>query len=47
MFRPEDDAAGGREVRLAFANVDRTLIGTLFERLARLSLPLAPPSGSV
>jgi aspartate/methionine/tyrosine aminotransferase len=34
MFRPDDDPAGGREVRIAFANADRAGIATLFERLA-------------
>ncbi len=34
MFRPADDPAGGREVRIAFANADRAGIATLFERLA-------------
>lgn len=46
MFRPEGDAAGGREVRLAFANVDRARIGQLFDRLAGLSWPLAPTGPS-
>ena len=35
MFRPEDDPQGARELRIAFANVDRSGIATLFERLAR------------
>lgn len=47
MFRPSGDTAGERELRLAFANVDRARIGTLFDRLAQLTLPLAPQSGSV
>jgi len=42
MFRPEDDPAGAREVRLAFANVNRAEIGQLFQRLSALSWPLAP-----
>jgi len=46
MFRPDDDPAGAREVRLAFANVDRTQIAELFDRLAGLSLPLAENAGS-
>jgi len=44
MFRPADDAAGMREMRVAFANVDRARIGQLFDRLAGLRLPLAPAS---
>lgn len=34
MFRPADDPAGTREVRIAFANADRAGIATLFRRLA-------------
>jgi aspartate/methionine/tyrosine aminotransferase len=34
MFRPEGDAEGAREVRIAFANADASGIATLFERLA-------------
>ena len=34
MFRPKDDPSGQREVRVAFANVDRAGIGELFDRLA-------------
>jgi aspartate/methionine/tyrosine aminotransferase len=33
MFRPVGDPEGRREVRIAFANADRTGIATLFERL--------------
>lgn len=47
MFRASDDPAGTREVRVAFANVDRARIGMLFDRLAGLALPLAPDQGSV
>ena len=47
MFRPIDDPSGGQEVRIAFANVDRAQIGVLFDRLAGVSLPLAPPSSTV
>ena len=36
MFMPEDAPQGGEQLRIAFANVDRTGIQTLFERLARL-----------
>jgi aspartate/methionine/tyrosine aminotransferase len=42
MFRPADDPAGTREFRIAFANADRSGIAALFDRLARLTLPLAP-----
>ncbi|EAR50968.1 putative aminotransferase protein [Oceanicola granulosus HTCC2516] len=38
MFRPADDGAGAREMRIAFANVDRTGIATLAERLAAVRL---------
>ncbi len=34
MFRPGDDPAGAREMRIAFANADTQGIATLFERLA-------------
>lgn len=34
MFRPAEDPAGAREVRIAFANADRAGIATLFARLA-------------
>ncbi len=42
MFRPEGDHQGARELRVAFANLDRAGIGRLFDRLAGLSWPLAP-----
>ena len=42
MFQPAGDAQGKRELRLAFANVNRAEIGTLFDRLAGLDWPLAP-----
>jgi aspartate/methionine/tyrosine aminotransferase len=35
MFRPEDDPAGKRELRIAFANIDAGGIAELIERLAR------------
>ena len=38
MFMPEDDPAGARQMRIAFANVDRAGIATLFDRLENLSL---------
>ncbi|UWQ47414.1 aminotransferase [Leisingera aquaemixtae] len=34
MFMPAGDPDGDRQFRIAFANVDRTGIGTLFDRLA-------------
>ncbi len=42
MFMPEGSPQGARQLRLAFANVNRAEITTLFERLAALSWPLAP-----
>lgn len=35
MFTPEDDPSGTRQMRIAFANVDKAGIGTLIDRLAR------------
>ena len=46
MFQPEDSPTAGRELRVAFANVDRTGIDTLFARLAGLGWPLAPAPDS-
>ncbi len=37
MFRPSDDPAGAKELRIAFANLDRAGIGQLFARLAELT----------
>ncbi|MES0861482.1 aminotransferase [Ruegeria sp. SCPT10] len=37
MFMPVDDPAGQRQVRIAFANLDRAGIGQLFDRLQALS----------
>ena len=34
MFMPKDDPEGARQVRVAFANVDREGIADLFDRLA-------------
>ena len=42
MFMPEGSPQGARQLRLAFANVNRAEIATLFERLIALSWPLAP-----
>lgn len=36
MFMPADDPAGKRQVRVAFANLDRAGIGQLFDRLQAL-----------
>lgn len=35
MFRPADDAAGAREMRIAYANADVRQIGELMQRLGR------------
>ena len=35
MFTPEDDPSGQRQMRIAFANVDKAGIDTLIDRLAR------------
>ncbi|WP_171121544.1 MULTISPECIES: aminotransferase [unclassified Ruegeria] len=37
MFTPTGDPAGKRQVRIAFANLDRTGLGQLFDRLRTLS----------
>ena len=42
MFRPTQDPQGARELRVAFANLDRAGINRLFDRLSGLSWPLAP-----
>jgi len=42
MFMPDTDQAGKRQMRIAFANVDRTGIEALFDRINVLDLPLAP-----
>ena len=36
MFRPDDDPSGTREMRIAFANLDRDGIAEMFRRLAGL-----------
>lgn len=41
MFYPTDMTAGDAELRIAFANLDASGIGTLFARLAALDLPRA------
>lgn len=46
MFRPADDPAGGRELRVAFANLDRDGIAQLMARLGALRWPLAPTGDS-
>ena len=37
MFMPESDPAGKRQVRIAFANLDRAGIGQLFSRLEQVA----------
>ena len=37
MFMPDSDPAGGQQMRIAFANIDRSEIGVLFDRLAAFS----------
>ncbi len=39
MFYPQGDSAGRSELRIAFANLDRDGIATLFHRLAALDMP--------
>jgi len=46
MFTPDGDSEGAAQLRIAFANVDSDGISQLFQRLAALELPLAPPSVS-
>ena len=46
MFHPAGAARGARELRIAFANVDRAGIGALFDRLEALGWPLAPAGDS-
>lgn len=46
MFQPKDSPTAGHELRVAFANVDRAGIDTLFTRLAGLSWALAPAPDS-
>lgn len=36
MFMPDDNTDGTRQLRVAFANIDRAGIGTLFDRLAKV-----------
>ncbi|MEX0366029.1 MAG: aminotransferase [Ruegeria sp.] len=38
MFMPESDPAGKRQVRIAFANLDRAGIGQLFSRLEQVAI---------
>lgn len=38
MFQPEGDAAGARQLRIAFANIDRAGIGRMFERLEAFAI---------
>jgi len=46
MFQPEGTVAGRRQLRIAFANVNRDEIAVLFDRLAALRWPLAPAQDS-
>ena len=46
MFTPENDRAGARHLRIAFANIDAQGIAELFARLAALRFSLAPPSAA-
>ncbi|MFP4274977.1 MAG: aminotransferase [Paracoccaceae bacterium] len=46
MFTPENDPAGTRQLRLAFANLDRAGIGALFRRLEALPFALAQPAAA-
>ncbi|MBL4812853.1 MAG: aminotransferase [Rhodobacteraceae bacterium] len=39
MFVPSDLPGGAQQLRIAFANIDRSGVGTLFERLAAVDLP--------
>ncbi len=38
MFMPDDMAAGAQQLRIAFANIDRAGIATLFDRLAKVTV---------
>jgi aspartate/methionine/tyrosine aminotransferase len=38
MFMPDDMAEGKRQLRIAFANIDRAGIATLFDRLAKVAV---------
>ncbi len=42
MFMPEDDPAGARQLRIAFANIDRAGIATLAQRLTAFTAQQAP-----
>ena len=41
MFMPDGDAEGRKQLRIAFANVDRAGIAALFDRLATDDIPFA------
>ena len=43
MFTPPGDPRGETEIRVAFANIDKTEIENLFTRLQSLRLSLAQP----
>jgi aspartate/methionine/tyrosine aminotransferase len=38
MFMPDEMPQGARQMRVAFANIDRTGVGDLFRRLASTAL---------
>jgi aspartate/methionine/tyrosine aminotransferase len=38
MFMPDDLPGGERQLRIAFANIDRAGVATLFNRLSSLTL---------
>ena len=38
MFVPEGDPSGDRQLRIAFANLDREGIGRMFDRLADVAI---------
>ncbi|MDO6584543.1 aminotransferase [Salipiger sp. 1_MG-2023] len=46
MFTPAGDATGARHLRIAYANVNRSGIEELFDRLAALDWPLAGSDGA-
>ena len=38
MFQPEGAPDGARQLRIAFANIDRAGIGALFDRLSAVTI---------
>jgi aspartate/methionine/tyrosine aminotransferase len=47
MFMPESDPAGGRQIRIAFANIDRHGIDALYSRLSEVTSGSLAPGGHV